>query len=64
MGDIIYCKDAKRLRNINVVCGKDCPILKEGCPRLTLEDATDKAVDKAIEQMIEIVKELKKGGNK
>ena len=46
-----YCKDATRLLKINVICGKDCPIF-ENCPRLILEDATDKAIEKAIEAMI------------
>ena len=60
MGDIIYCPDAKKLLNINTVCGKDCPIFKKGCPRLMLEDATDKAIEKAMDAMIDIMKGLKK----
>ena len=46
-----YCKDALKLLNKKVVCGKDCPILKD-CPRLILEDATDIAIEKAIKAML------------
>lgn len=51
-----YCEIATRLLKINTVCGKDCPIYKN-CPRLILEDATDKAIDKAIEAMLRSVNE-------
>ena len=48
-----YCKDAQKLLHKKVVCGKDCPILKN-CPRLILEDATDIAISMAIEAMIKV----------
>ena len=44
------CKDAKRWLSIDVICGKDCPVFAN-CPRLIMEDATDKAVGKAMEAM-------------
>ena len=53
-----YCKDAKKLLGIDVVCGKDCPIIRK-CPRLIMEDATDKAISKAIETLIKVMKSEK-----
>jgi len=46
-----YCKDALRLLKKKVICGKDCPILKN-CPRLILEDAIDIVIEKVIEAII------------
>ena len=51
-----YCEDAKSLLGIDTVCGK-CPMYKT-CPRIILEDATDKAINKAMKAMI---KNIKKG---
>ncbi len=51
-----YCKDAYKLMKIKVMCGKDCPLLDD-CPRLLLEDISDKAVEKAIKKLIKIRKE-------
>jgi len=56
MNKITYCKDATKLLKIEVVCGKRCPIFNN-CPRLILEDATDKAIEKAIKRMIEVINE-------
>jgi len=50
-----YCKDAKKLLGIDTVCGINCPIYKN-CPRLILEDATDKAITKAMKIMIKTLK--------
>ena len=55
-----YCKDALKLLGKKVVCGRDCPILKN-CPRLILEDATDGAIERAILMMIKAVN--RKRGN-
>jgi len=49
-----YCKDALKLLKKKVICGKDCPII-ENCPRLIMEDATDKAVEEAIKRMLELI---------
>ena len=49
----VFCKDALKLLNINVVCGNDCPIYTN-CPRLILEDSVDMAIETAIKRMIEI----------
>ncbi len=57
-----YCKDAKKLLQKKVVCGKDCPIF-EKCPRLIMEDATDEAIDKAIKAMFEVIDEVQNGLN-
>ena len=54
-----HCKDAKKLLKKNIVCGKDCPIFKK-CPRLIMEDATDRAIEQAIKRMIEVVNENRK----
>ncbi len=48
-----YCKDALKLLGEKVICGKDCPILKN-CPRLILEDDTDIAIEKAIKALLKI----------
>ncbi len=53
-----YCRDASRLLGKKVICGRGCPIL-EDCPRLIMEDATDKAIEDAIEAMVQA---MKKGG--
>jgi hypothetical protein len=53
-----YCKDAVALLGIKVICGKDCPIL-EDCPRIIMEDATDKAISKALKAMIRSLHETK-----
>ncbi len=53
MDEIKYCKDATKLLKIHVVCGKDCPIFDK-CPRLILEEATDKAIEESIKRMMEI----------
>ena len=49
-----YCKDALKLLNKKIICGKNCPIL-DRCPRLIMEDATDKAIEEAIKRMMEVV---------
>jgi len=52
-----YCKDAKKLLSLEIVCGMACPLYGlhgEKCPRLILEDATDAAIDKAMEAMIKL----------
>lgn len=54
-----YCGDASKLLGIKIICGNNCPIYKN-CPRLILEDATDKAISKAIKRMFEI---LERGKN-
>ncbi len=54
-----YCKDALKLLRRKVICGKDCPILKN-CPRLIMENATDIAIDRAISAMIKVKEEDKK----
>ncbi len=50
-----YCKDALKLIGKKVICGENCPIIKN-CPRIIMEDATDEAIDKAIEAMVKIKK--------
>ncbi len=51
-----YCKDALKLIGKKVICGENCPIIKN-CPRIIMEDATDEAIDKAIEAMVKIKRE-------
>ena len=50
----LYCKDALKLLNKKIVCGKDCPIFNK-CPRLIMEDATDKAIELSIKRMMEVI---------
>lgn len=53
-GEKMFCKDAKRWLKIEVICGKDCPIVKK-CPRLIMEDANDKAIEQAMLAMKEVI---------
>lgn len=46
-----YCKDAWKLLGKKIVCGRDCPMVKN-CPRSIMEDATDEGINRAIEAMI------------
>ena len=56
-----FCPDAKRLLGITTICGKGCPIFSS-CPRLILEDATDKGIDKAMIKIVELMHEKKPHG--
>ena len=49
-----YCKTALKLLKIKTICGAGCPIVKN-CPRLILEEATDRAVEGAIEAMLKVM---------
>jgi len=47
----MYCKDAYKLFKIKILCGSDCPIYKK-CPRIIIEDASDKVADKIMREFI------------
>jgi len=57
MEEIKYCEDAYKLYGIKTVCGKGCPLFGY-CPRLILEDDTDKAIERAMGAMIKIIRGL------
>ncbi len=52
MGRRKYCKVAKAILKRNLVCGADCPLLKN-CPCIIMEDAVDKAIEESLKAMIE-----------
>lgn len=56
-----YCKIARKILKRNIVCGADCPLLKD-CPRIIMEDASDEAIEKAIDSMISNLQEYWEGG--
>ncbi len=50
------CKLAKKILHRDIVCGKDCPLIKD-CPRIILEDANDEAIERATDAMIKNLQE-------
>ncbi len=48
------CPDARKLLKVEVTCGKDCPMFSK-CPRLILEDATDKAIGVAMKMIVRMI---------
>lgn len=57
-----YCTDARKLLGVETICGKGCPIYGiagEDCPRLIMEDATDKAIGKAMKKIVRLINEKK-----
>uniref|UniRef100_A0A6H2A4L2 Uncharacterized protein n=1 Tax=viral metagenome TaxID=1070528 RepID=A0A6H2A4L2_9ZZZZ len=46
-----YCKDALDWLGIETTCGKSCPKYKN-CPRILIEDSSDRLADKVMKIMI------------
>lgn len=46
-----YCKDAKKLFGIKILCSKDCPMYKT-CPWIVLGDSADQNAKKIMREMI------------
>lgn len=54
-----YCKDAKKLFDTEILCGKDCPLYK-ACPYILLNDMADKAAKKLMREIIRVSKKGKR----
>jgi len=50
-----YCNDARKLFNIQILCGKDCP-LYDNCPYNVVDDIGTKAAKKIMKGMIKLAK--------
>ncbi len=57
-----YCKDAYKLLKIKTICGQKCPLYGE-CPRLLMEDVSDKIVEESMKKLIGIIMESKNEKN-